>query len=249
MPARGPIKRARKMSMFIYALQYRYEQDPAEIAFMLEHLRPGDCGVDIGAYCGGYTFWMQRAVRRNGRVFAFDPQPECEEHFRGMMRDYNMTHVTFSRVALSSSAGKQTFFVPGNKPAPEAACHRLRRKCDSYSVPTVTLDGFLTRSRVPRVALIKCDVEGHELEVFQGGLGRLKADRPVLLFECEERHLRGKSLASVFTFLEDLGYRGVAFCRGRRVPIARFLARQHRNVYDGFYVNNFGFVPKNPARH
>jgi FkbM family methyltransferase len=249
MPARPSVNRSRKMSMFIYALQYRYQTDPAEIAFMLAKLRPGDCAVDIGAYCGGYTYWMQRAVRRNGRVFAFDPQPECARHFREMLRDFDMPHLTFSRLALSSKPGQRTFFVPGSKPAPEAAFHRMGRKCDSYSVRAASLDDFLDRARAPRVSLIKCDVEGHELEAFRGGLDRLQSDRPVLMFECEERHLRGESLESVFEFLQELGYEGSAFCNGRLVSLKRFLARRDGNFYNGFYVNNFAFEPRTSARH
>ena len=39
-------------------------------------LRHGDVAVDVGAYKGGYTYWMREAVGDAGTVFAFEPQPE-----------------------------------------------------------------------------------------------------------------------------------------------------------------------------
>ena len=49
------------------------------------------------------------------------------------------------------------------------------------------LDSFFA-SRTQPVSLIKCDVEGHEGEVFRGAEQLLRQDRPILLFECEQRH-------------------------------------------------------------
>jgi hypothetical protein len=91
--------------------------------------------------------------------------------------------------------------------------------------------------------LIKCDVEGHELDVFQGGVETLSRHTPRLLVECEQRHNASRSVASVFTFLGDLGYRGFFTWHGREVPVAAFVPDVHQVYGQPDYVYNFVFVP------
>jgi FkbM family methyltransferase len=238
----------RKMRTFIYALRYRYEYEPAEVAFVLEHLKRGDCAVDIGSHCGAFTYWMQRAVGGSGRVFAFDPQPGCKPYMRAMIRDFDMTQVTFAPVALSSQRGTAWLKACGHsdEPNPEARLGATKG-INAVAVKLATLGDFLARQNAPRVALIKCDVEGHELEVFRGAAERIRSDRPAILFECEERHLNGGTMNEVFQFLEMLGYRGVALFGEKRVPLSRFLAEQKQNSFREKYVNNFAFLPRERA--
>lgn len=52
---------------------------------------------------------------------------------------------------------------------------------EEYTVPTFTLDWLIDNQ--PRPNLIKCDVEGAEVEVFRGQLKTLKEIRPVIMCE------------------------------------------------------------------
>ena len=105
-----------------------------------------------------------------------------------------------------------------------------------------------------RVAAIKCDVEGHELEVFRGAERLLRESRPVLLFECEARHMTGgRTPNDVFDYLQARGYRGQFFSpRGLR-PIEEFRLDLHQRPGAGRfwrakdYCNNFLFVPDEPG--
>ena len=97
------------------------------------------------------------------------------------------------------------------------------------------------------IDLIKCDVEGHELEVFRGGEGLLKSQAPILMVEIEQRHLRSHSVRDVFDYLERLGYRGSFFLKGKRQPIERFDLAVHQDRGSGIYVNNFIFTVEEPV--
>ena len=55
---------------------------------------------------------------------------------------------------------------------------------------------------------LKIDVEGNELKVFEGAVGILQKKKPILLFECEQRHLGETPIENVFSFLEKYGYQG-----------------------------------------
>jgi FkbM family methyltransferase len=43
---------------------------------MARVVRPGMVAVDVGANVGVHTLWLARAVGRDGRVHALEPEPE-----------------------------------------------------------------------------------------------------------------------------------------------------------------------------
>jgi hypothetical protein len=124
----------------------------------------------------------------------------------------------------------------------------------SVRVPVVTLDDYFGRPGAPRIAFIKCDCEGHEIEVFRGAERLLRRDRPVLLFECEQRHLPASTPAAVFDYLRGLGYRGHFFHASGLLPLEQFRLEIHQPVKPGRfwdekdYYNNFAFLPADPGK-
>jgi len=74
----------------------------------------------------------------------------------------------------------------------------------------------------PPVDLVKCDVEGHELEVLRGGERTLRRGRPALVLEIEERHRPDGGVAEVFDYLRSIGYEGRAARHDGLVPLDRF---------------------------
>jgi hypothetical protein len=113
-------------------------------------------------------------------------------------------------------------------------------------VPVTTLDEYLAGTNKPlrRIDLIKCDVEGHELEVFRGAERTLRKHRPILLFEREIRHCGGQPIALAFDYLRELGYRGHFPIGSKLYDIAQFDPTRHQaGARAGAYVNNFIFMP------
>ncbi len=190
----------------------------------------GRTAVDIGAHRGIYSYWMHLAVGTAGRVVAFEPQPEmqrCIEQARG---SFHLDRLTIERCGLSSSAGSTRLVrdpahtggarldcssdgqtEPNRKPATEAL--------ESFEVAVNTLDQYFASYDGPPVAFIKCDVEGHEAAVFEGGRGLLGREQPTLLVEVHDRHVREGSL---FRLLEALGYDAFLLHGTRLVPMAEY---------------------------
>lgn len=230
------------------AWRYRWKLDPAEIAFVRAHARPATTAVDIGAHKGGYAYWMARAVGPSGRVIAFEPQPGLAAELRRGFR--RQPQVTIENLGLSDQEGQLTLRVPGRGSSPGASFETTAATADAsqkISVPVSTLDACLARAH-PRVSFVKCDVEGHELRVFTGAEKTLRAERPALLFECEQRHQNGRPIGAVFDFLGHLGYHGFFFVRGALRPLAEFDPARHQNpAAPGLYCNNFAFLPAETA--
>ncbi len=219
--------------------------DRDEIRWMREALRPGGLAVDVGAYKGGYTYWMRLAVGDAGRVLAFEPQPEAASMLRRYVAAFRWPNVDILEVALSSSAGERGLLRPGDGASPAASLVGASLPPGPRATPvrTDTLDRCLAQ-RAPglRLELLKCDAEGHELEVFLGARDTLRDHRPAILFECEARHLPSGTVEDVFAHLHGLGYRGRFFWQGESVDVARFEARVHQVEGSRPYANNFIFL-------
>lgn len=238
------------------AFNYRWRVNRQEIEFLSGKVRPGDTVVDIGAHKGGFLYWLRHHVNATGRVCAFEPQPTLAQYLKEIVAMQGWDNVAVEAAGLSSSSGSMELFVPAAEGAasPGATLSPVDRNEPHHRirVPVVTLDGYIEGLGSPRVAFIKCDVEGHERAVFQGARRLLARDHPVLLFECEQRHLPGSAPAAVFDDLRALGYRGYLFHCSGLLPIDQFSVERHQPVRAGRYwdapdyFNNFAFVPEAP---
>ena len=225
------------------AWRYRLVVEPQGVRAVLKHLQLGDTAIDIGAHKGAYTYWMRSRVGTDGRVVAFEPQGLLAKRLKRLVARRGFDNVTVVNAGASSSTGERRFFADPHSPSPGASFdQQVANSAESTLTPVSALDDYLADGGFNKVHLIKCDAEGHELEVFQGAREVLKVHRPILLFECEVRHRKERSVDGVFDFLTALGYRGVAL--GRRAPLTldEFDPQIHQHdAGHGGYVNNFLF--------
>jgi FkbM family methyltransferase len=232
---------------FIYrAWKARYRDQRCEIATLLAKLKPADVAVDVGANKGSYLLWLSRAVRP-GSVVAFEPQPRLAEYLKRMCAACSLENVAINAAAVSEANGEMPLFIPGPDDSPGASLEKAidrREKCRTIQVPVFSLDRYF-ESEPGRIGAIKIDVEGHELAVLRGAERILREHAPLLVFECEARHLSEGNVATVLNFVRQQGYDGWFVCRGRLQPISDFREDVHqRKVGDRFwdspdYYNNF----------
>ena len=192
---------------------------------------------------------MQKAVGPQGRVFAFEPQPELAAYLRSVSAASRHKNLTVTEAALSAAPGSLQLFRPTSSPSPSASLERF--KCDeqgeSIPVRVESLDHFFGAVPSRPIHFIKCDVEGHELDVFRGAEQILRTDHPILLFECEARHHADSSIQEVFDFLHGLGYEGSFFRHGVETPLAELTTQDQAAPQSPGYVNNFAFKPATAA--
>jgi FkbM family methyltransferase len=235
-----------RLKWFYRAWRYRLKLERQEIAWLLDRLGPGDTAIDVGAHKGAYTYWMRRAVGPAGRVVAFEPQPDLAERLRDLVRTAEPQNVTVENMGLSSASGRLELKIPGRRSSPGASFEvtpDTLRPGHAVTVPVTTLDEFLASEPGLRIALIKCDTEGHELEVLRGAEKSLLRDCPALLIECEARHRRSGTPEEVFGYLARLGYRGWGLGRSGLFDIGEFDVGRHQvNPGHPDYVNNFCFT-------
>ncbi|MDQ3980840.1 MAG: FkbM family methyltransferase [Actinomycetota bacterium] len=142
---------------------------------------PGETAVDVGANIGLMTAAMATAVGKRGRVFSFEPLPELfdelGDNVNRWLGELGWSHVCTDASALSNRDGVASLRVPTSFAANRGTA-TLRASAEEHDVVTVsvrTLDGAL--EGVERVGVLKVDVEGHELQVFEGAQRLLEAGR------------------------------------------------------------------------
>jgi FkbM family methyltransferase len=224
--------------------KYRVMEDPGEIRYLLRMIRKGTMVLDIGAHKGGYTYWMKKAVGSKGKVFAFEPQPTGAELLRKL---FHPTNVAVEAMALSDQNGEQELFIMPQAfdVSFEASLENKYEYAVKIRTETTTLDAYCRENNI-KPAFIKIDVEGHEMQVINGGRLTLMDHHPALLIEVEERHIGREKMNSIFSFLQDIGYKGFFFKKGRKTPIADFDVALHQSPEllknnRKQYINNFVF--------
>lgn len=216
-----------------------------ELRLLRSLLRRGETAVDIGAHTGVYTHWMRRQVGPRGLVLAFEPQPELRRYLAAGLSTPYYRNILLSDIALSDHAGEARLTIPRIGGARQVAWASLGggwTDGDEVTVRTATLDEQIGQRPV---ALVKCDVEGHEAKVLAGASGVLVRQRPVWLVEVEHRHA-GASVDEVLTTFARAGYRASYLDgSGRLSPVPTENLRPERLnlVEPGRYVNNFVFLP------
>lgn len=230
----------------VRALKALLRDQRAELVAISRHLRRGDIVCDIGANKGSFIYWLSWWVH-DGRVIAFEPQPELARYLMHICRLIGLTNVTVEAKAAFSHSGNQDLFLPlGHQPG--ASLMRAEMEAESFttlSVPVVALDHYFSDDE--KITLLKLDVEGAELGVLQGAERILRRQAPLLIFECENRHLAPGSVKDVFSYLIGLGYEGNFVCRNRLLPISQFDAAVHQRQDSKWfwkskdYSNNFIF--------
>jgi O-antigen ligase len=196
----------------VRCLRYRFRTESLQIKTMMQLDLDGATVLDIGANKGIYCFWMARAVGTSGRVIAFEPQPEMREAIERLKRRFGWLNLRVLNVALSDRDGHRRLSrqkIGDGSATLEASRHRLENKM--LDVVATRMDD-LPHDTFSNLKFIKCDVEGHERNVFLGGAQTIRRYRPVVQFEST---VTDDATLDIFRFFCGLGYSGVMLLGGK----------------------------------
>lgn len=134
------------------------------IPLMKKVLRPGDVYADVGAHWGTYTVVAAELVGENGRVISVEPTPQNRARLLENIALNGAKNVTVEPVAIGDSGGKGVLRFQGDSGNLSALQLPDGQSCgaDVQSCEVTTLTAVLDRNKVPRVRLMKMDIEGGE---------------------------------------------------------------------------------------
>lgn len=173
--------RADKRIAPIEALNFDfYEKLESEMMYRL--VDPNFNVFDIGANIGWYTLSISKLFR-NAKVFAFEPVPSTFIQLKANVELNNIKNVRIYNFGFSDREGEQTFYFEPQTSVSASSGNLF----DSEDVGEVTchvkrLDDFVLEIGV-QPNFIKCDVEGAELLVYQGGIESITRFKPIIFTE------------------------------------------------------------------
>jgi FkbM family methyltransferase len=184
--------------------------DLEEVRFVWEFLKPGMVFFDIGAHHGFYSLLAAKRVSQRGRIVAFEPSVRERKRFELHMKWNGVEGVCLEPYAVSSATEPLRFYSVDSdftmmnslkRPRVEEAVHE-------NIVEAVSLDDYVSKNDIPRIDLIKIDVEGGELEAFRGAERVLQAIRPVIVCEVLDwvTEAWGYAARNKIAFLKERGY-------------------------------------------
>ena len=225
---------------FLYrAWRFRLYADTYGTSFLLSRELEGKTAVDIGANRGVYSYWMHKKVGSQGFVIAFEPQPKLVAYLEQARNSLRLTQLEIANIALSSVIGEKELLRPKHHWGGASMEWRPNGQLDSLKVAVTTLDSYFQNHDARPIRFIKCDVEGHEYDVFQGGKQILQEDRPDLLFECGYAQ---DPECNVFSYLSSLEYDDFCFYKQGFAPVSKYNVL--RNSMHKRALIDFVFVPK-----
>ncbi|WP_439398304.1 FkbM family methyltransferase [Bradyrhizobium sp. PMVTL-01] len=135
-------------------------------------VKPGMTVFDVGAHAGYYTLMLSRLVGHEGRVFAFEANPENAKKLRRHLQINDVKNVELIEAAVSDRTGEAFFEVD---PHSDKYGYMGTLAESGTPVRTVMLDEF------PVPDLVKMDIEGAETRAFAGA-SRLLSEHRTAIF-------------------------------------------------------------------
>jgi len=170
---------------------------------------------DIGAYIGQVTDKYQKLFP-GATVYSFEPFPDSFRKLQEKFKTYDL--IKPFQLAMTDRAGTREFHVH-----PDRSCNSLfsysanasryhHRKAESTAIIEVsatTIDDFCKKESIPKIHILKLDVEGAELLVLRGALEKL-AQKSIELIYTEimfiPHYEGGVMFYELCSFLYDYGY-------------------------------------------
>ncbi len=156
---------------------------------MLE-LKNDEQFIDVGVNFG-QTLLAYRSCYPNNTYYGFEPNPPCLFYLRRLIEKNRFNNVNIIPVGLSDSTGLVKFFSQTVYDSSATIIEDLRP--DFYTntlatyIPVFKFDELVVANN-EKVAVVKIDVEGAELNVLKGMKNLLNKQKPIVICEILDYH-------------------------------------------------------------
>ncbi|MBD2395744.1 FkbM family methyltransferase [Cyanobacterium aponinum UTEX 3222] len=145
--------------------------DP-EISITLKRLlKKGDVAIDIGANIGLTAMVSAIAVEKEGKVICFEPISQNYKSLCDNIKKNVLSQVVVNQIGLSDQERVVSMWQPKEQFGQFRivdSTNNLYNYAQESQIQCTTLDKYLEENPVQTIKVCKIDVEGHEMNVFQG---------------------------------------------------------------------------------
>jgi FkbM family methyltransferase len=159
----------------------KYEQEDSEMLFNL--VKNNDVIFDIGANIGWYSIHLAKKIN-SAKIYSFEPIPETFTKLKKNIEINNISNINLVNTPLSNEVQKLTFYYSPSATGASSSVN-ISEEIDikKLECTTDTIDLFVKNNNINKIDFIKCDVEGSELFVYQGGIESIKKYSPIIFTE------------------------------------------------------------------
>ena len=161
-----------------------------------QNTRPGDVVYDIGANVGFYTLLASFLVGKQGRVYAFEPFPANVGFIKKHISLNKIINVSVFDMAIADKEDVMFF-----KTGINSAEGKLSNEGD-LKVNVMPLDSMVRDKIIPPPQIMKIDVEGAELKLFEGAREMIKKYRPKIILSTHGDNIH----VACINWLRSMGY-------------------------------------------
>ena len=164
------------LEAFRLALNDSDVREKFETEYFKSYIKPGMTVLDLGANIGFYTLLFANLVGKEGRVFAFEPEPNNFSALEKNVKLNGFTNTTLVKRAVSDKTGKTDLFI--SESMGRHTIYNTKNVRKIIKIESVALDDFL--EKYPKgIDFIKMDIEGAEYAALLGMSLILKKNKRV----------------------------------------------------------------------
>jgi FkbM family methyltransferase len=159
----------------------QYELEDSEMLYKL--VKNNDIIFDIGANIGWYSIHLSKKLIGT-KIYSFEPIPETFSKLKKNVELNSINNINLVNLPLSNEIQNLLFYYSPSATGASSSVNISEEKdIKKLECTTDTIDNFVSNNKIEKIDFIKCDVEGSELFVFQGGIESIKKYSPVIFTE------------------------------------------------------------------
>ena len=170
------------------------------------HIEPGDVVVDCGANIGIFTRYAYEMGA--SKVISFEPEPS---NYRCLIKNISNKPDNLYNKAVSNKIGSTTLYLDKNAGGHSIIKEDINNtKSGAYiNTPCVSLDHLFDTKMVTEINFLKVDVEGAELEVFEGisDLNLSRVNKIVIEYHHAKLDFNEKTRVDFLNRFQKLGFK------------------------------------------
>lgn len=157
-------------------LSVKKEFEPQTTCLIQKNIFSGNIVVDIGANIGFFTLIMSNGVKKEGKVFSFEPELENYKLLSKNVKENNLQNIILENKAVGNKNGSAEMYLASKENnIYSQSMHRIfsskivSQNSTPITIKIIKLDDFFEKlDLIKKINLIKIDVEGAEFDVLKG---------------------------------------------------------------------------------
>lgn len=156
--------------------------EKAEADMILSLIEPGYTVFDVGANVGWFSMMVAKNIA-DVSLFSFEPIPNTFNILNNNLSINGNQHIKTYNFGFYSENTALTFYYDSECSGKTSAANLAEVEVPEVTCMLKKMDDFVEKEHIGKIDFLKCDVEGAEYFVYQGGLNTLSQFKPIIFSE------------------------------------------------------------------